>query len=482
MYRTILLIILLMFPIHNFLRGQNISKANISIMDINKIRNEIERYVNHEINEWQTQGKYENTNDYKKRVTSRTRNAKIEYLLNKRINEIANEVINLNIQRTEYDPDNEVYKIFFIGLPQIYLQVPVKNGEALSFDKNINQFVFYSSIYTLTDEGFALLELTLRNPQNLKSYKYNYQNKLIFKRNKVELTFEPVRINTGEFRINVTEEEGFVSIVEEINVDRDLPKSRMSQPNAVAVVIGNRDYQKISSVAYAVNDARSVKKYLINVMGFREGNILYYENVSKADFEEIFGLHEFHEARLYNMIKPNISDVFIFYSGHGAPGLRNLKGYFVPVDCDPNYLEFRGYSQETFYNNLSKLPAKSVTVIIDACFSGENVHQDISSILPKVQAPIFMIPNGVLLSSSRAQETSFWYNDQEHGLFTYFFLRALKDKLKSDSNKDGKISFKEIYDYLSSPTEGIPYFARRLHGKAQNPTIQGNAEKIIVKY
>ncbi len=266
------------------------------------------------------------------------------------------------------------------------------------------------------------------------------------------------------------------------DIDVDIPKTRFSNPNAVAVIIGNKDYQQLPSVDYAINDCMSMKNYLIHSMGFKEGNILLLQNISKTDFEEVFGNHEYYKGRLYNVIKPNISDVFIYYSGHGAPGLENNKSYFVPIDCNSSYLEFRGYSQEIFYSNLAKLPAKSVTIILDACFSGENIYDNISSILPKVKNPVFMIQNGVLLTSSSATEPSCWYNDQEHGLFTYFFLKAIKDKENSDTNRDGNLTFQEIYNYISSQTTGIPYYARRLHSKEQHPTIQGNNEKILVNY
>ena len=148
--------------------------------------------------------------------------------------------------------------------------------------------------------------------------------------------------------------------------------------------------------------------------------------------------------------------------------MENNKSYFVPIDCNSSYLEFRGYSQEIFYSNLAKLPAKSVTIILDACFSGENIYDNISSILPKVKNPVFMIQNGVLLTSSSATEPSCWYNDQEHGLFTYFFLKAIKDKENSDTNRDGNLTFQEIYNYISSQTTGIPYYARRLHSRTSN--------------
>ena len=459
-----------------------IQESDLIIINYQKIITDLEKHVNTEIREWQKQGKYENSAEYQNRVNSINREKKINEFTEKKINEIANEVINLNIREVEYDPDNEVYKLTFVGLPPIYMEVPISNQEAFSFEKNKNQLLFQEPIYTLTDTGFALLQLTIQNTNNWEKYQYSYLDNLTFKKTNVQITFEPVRIQIGAFAINTNEVVKDITIQNGINVDRDMPKTRMSQPNSVAIIIGNKNYQQTTPVDYALNDAESINNFLVNSLGYREGNILYKENISKADFEEIFGNQEFHEGRLFNMIKPNISDVFIYYSGHGAPGLRNNKGYFIPVECDPAYLEFRGYSLETFYLNLAKLPAKSVTVIVESCFSGENIHEDISSILPKIHDPVFMIPNGVLLSSSKATQPSCWYNDQEHGLFTYFLLRAIIDRHNSDTNNDSQLSFQEIFDYLSSQTEGIPYYARRLHAKEQHPTLQGNKEKILIEY
>ncbi len=455
---------------------------DVSLVNYPKIQNEIESYVNYKINKWQQQGKYESATEYYKRVTEENRGKKIEQLVSGKINEIARQIINLEIEQMEYDPDNEVFRIKFLGLSAIYVKVPRYNHQAQSLERNKDRLQFISPQYTLTDKGFALLSMTIKNPDLDRYYRYNYRDRLTFKRKRVTVAFEPVKINIGGFSVNTSETESVVTIDREIDVDRDLPRTRMSQPNAVAIIIGNKDYQNTNPVEYAINDARSIKNYLINSLGYKEGNILYKEDITKADFEEIFGNQEYHKGRLYNMIKQNVSDVFIYYSGHGAPGLENHKGYLVPVECDPQYLEFRGYSLETLYMNLSKLPAKSVTVVMDACFSGEDVHSNISSIIPKVQNPAFSIPNGVLLSSSEATEPSCWYNDQQHGLFTYFFLRAIKDSKNSDTNGDGQLTYQEIYDYISSPTEGIPYFSRRLQAKEQHPTLQGVSSKVFIRY
>ena len=67
------------------------------------------------------------------------------------------------------------------------------------------------------------------------------------------------------------------------------------------------------------------------------------------------------------------SDVVVFYSGHGVPGLKDRRGYLLPVDANPNTAEINGYPIDVLYANLSQLEeAKSVQVYLDACFSGDS--------------------------------------------------------------------------------------------------------------
>lgn len=267
------------------------------------------------------------------------------------------------------------------------------------------------------------------------------------------------------------------------DLDMNSIQTKNKNSNAFAVVIGNRDYQSTKKVSYAINDAQTIKKYLINVLGYNEGNIFYLENASKSNFETYFGTKENPQGKLYNNIKQGISDVFIYYAGHGAPGLKDNKGYFVPIDCDPQYVEQGGYSLDLFYNNISKLNAKSITVVMDACFSGAEIFNNISPIIITISNPIAVADNCVVLSSSTGSQVSSWYNDKQHGMFTYFFLKALQDKDKSDKNKDGKLSFQEIFDYVSDKTEGVPYYARSIHGVDQTPAIQGTGvNNIFIEY
>jgi uncharacterized caspase-like protein len=267
------------------------------------------------------------------------------------------------------------------------------------------------------------------------------------------------------------------------DIDKNLPNANGNNPNAIAVIIGNSNYANTKSVAYAISDAQSIKNYLINVMGFKEGNILFKENATLGDFNTLFGTKENQKGRLANTIKENISDVFVFYAGHGAPGLKDNKGYFVPVECNPNYVENSGYSLDVFYQNLAQLKAKSLTIVLDACFSGANVFDKISPLTIKVIDPVLTMKNAVVIASSSGTEVSTWYDEKQHGMFTYFFLKAIQDKEHSDKNKDGVLTYQELYDYVSDRNEGVPYQAARIHGIEQHPTITGDMkEKAFIKY
>ncbi|NNK86280.1 MAG: caspase family protein, partial [Desulfobacterales bacterium] len=149
-------------------------------------------------------------------------------------------------------------------------------------------------------------------------------------------------------------------------------KTNYQKPDAVAVVIGNRNYlnKDIPTAEFAHNDAEAIKRYLIETLGYREGNILFETDVTKTQMDMIFGIESDHRGILDSYIKPGKSDVFVYYSGHGAPNMITNEAYFVPTDANPAMMALTGYSLNTFYRNLSMLESKNITVVIDSCFSG----------------------------------------------------------------------------------------------------------------
>jgi len=227
-----------------------------------------------------------------------------------------------------------------------------------------------------------------------------------------------------------------------------------------------------------------VKSTILKALGYKEGNILYHPNATNAVFRSLFGSREIPEGRLAQLVKPGRSDVFVYYSGHGAPDLNDERGFFVPVDCAPGDVRLNGYPLDLFYQNLSRIEARSTTVVIDACFSGGSnqgmIIKEASPIGIRVTNPALELDNGVVFTSSGGDEISSWYPEKGHGLFTYFFLKGVQGA--ADANRDAHISAAELHAFVQDRSEGVPYMARALYqGRRQTPGLFGDRERVIVE-
>jgi hypothetical protein len=255
---------------------------------------------------------------------------------------------------------------------------------------------------------------------------------------------------------------------------------------SVALIIGNKSYfssgNSVPDVDYAINDAAAIKEYLIDAKGYKEGNIIYLENASQAQIISALGNEKSFKGKLYNWVRPQESDVFVYYSGHGAPSLTDGSGYLLPTNADPSTVELNGYSINTLYANLAKLPAKSVTVVIDACFSGSSQAGSITQKASSISLKPIVMPkkasNMNVLTATNIGEVASWDTESKHGLFTSYFLKAINgdaDKGKS-GNTDKKVSLSEIKKYLDLK---VTYMARRQYGREQNPQVSGDGDFVF---
>lgn len=256
-------------------------------------------------------------------------------------------------------------------------------------------------------------------------------------------------------------------------------------PNAVAVIIGNSQYLNgIPPVQFAANDAVVMRQYAEKALGVRPGNILMLNNATNSQLRTTFGDQGRPNGRLRNMIRPGVTEVFVFYSGHGAPDAAERKAYIMPVDADASLLALTGYSVDVLYENLAAIGAKHVTVVIDACFSGATGGGDM---LIKSASPIgiqvndpaqrFQGGNATIIAAAEGQQLANWYDEKNHGLLTYFFLKGMQGGADRDQN--GEVSVAEMRAFLTDPAYGIPYEARRLHSRDQTPQVFGSGERTL---
>jgi len=167
--------------------------------------------------------------------------------------------------------------------------------------------------------------------------------------------------------------------------------------------------------------------------------------------------------------------VTVFYSGHGVSGLQDKRGYLLPVDANPDTPEINGYPVDVLYENLSKPEAKSVTVYLDACFSGESEQ----GMLIRSASPVFVqasMPETAgsmtVLTAASAEQVASWDEENKHGLFTWHLLQALRGAADEDpfGNGDGTVTVAETQAYLD---EEMSYAARRRFRRIQTASVQG---------
>jgi len=256
------------------------------------------------------------------------------------------------------------------------------------------------------------------------------------------------------------------------------PATGLRNPDAVAVVIGNQNYSRgeVPSVDFAGRDADAMRKFLVQTFGFRVENIIFEKDASFTTLTRIFGGATDPNGQLASYVKSDgSSDVFIFYSGHGAPDPGTGTAYLVSSDADPQAIRLTGYPMRQLQTNLAQVPARSITMVLDACFSGladrGTLLKGISPLSLRVENPVLTHPNSVILTASQATQVSSWYDTQRHGLFTYVLLDAMA-KAMSPATGTGQPSAKELAGIVSPEVQRL---SRRLRQREQTPQVFGSA-------
>ena len=254
--------------------------------------------------------------------------------------------------------------------------------------------------------------------------------------------------------------------------------------DAVAVIIGNRTYihPDVPEVAFAHNDAAAMRRYVMDVLGVQERNIIHLRDASQGDLERALGNERSHKGDMWRLVRKGRSDVFVFYSGHGMPGLDDGRAYLLPSDADPVRAEINGYPLDVLYKNLEKLKARSVFVAVDACFSGSSHKGTLAPAASITIAPVqkSIVPDGMtVLTAAGPTEIASWDLDAQHGLFTEQLLRAVYgagDAAEFGGNWDGQVTADEVKRYLD---EEMTYAAKRILGRDQTATLNGNSQRVL---
>ena len=246
------------------------------------------------------------------------------------------------------------------------------------------------------------------------------------------------------------------------DVDINLPENPATNEHTFAVIFANENYQEEVKVEYALNDGEMFKTYCNKVLGIPADNIHIRKDATLNNMRaEITWMQQV--AKAYK----GQAHFIVFYAGHGIPDEKTGTSYLLPVDGKGTMLS-TGYSLANFYQQLGEMEAQNITVFMDACFSGSKRGDGMLAsargvaIKAKPQAPKGKM---VVFSAAQGDETAYPFKEKEHGLFTYYLLKKLKET-------KGNVSFEDLGNYVSDQVSRKSIVA---NGKSQTPAVVPSA-------
>ena len=246
--------------------------------------------------------------------------------------------------------------------------------------------------------------------------------------------------------------------------------------NSIALIVGISKYNNAPEAKYADRDANYFHDFAENVLGITDTNIKLVSNNSANNV----ALKKALKIWLKGYSEPNQSDIYIFFAGHGLASTDGKELYLLPYDGEPRLLEDTALLRSEIFETLQSINPKSVTIFLDACYSGQTREKDM--ILADAR-PIAIVPmesdipeNFTVFSASSGSEISGSLPEADHGLFSYFLMKGLEGD--ADANNDKKITNGELHSYVRS---NVSRQAVRL-GREQTPQLQGDENRVLVEF
>lgn len=418
----------------------------------------VTEYINSEIVKWLEKGKYETSTAYQARVNESSRKKKLEELSNNAVQMVAPKFCDLKNITTEYDADNQTFKINAKGLPPFYVKVPVTEAE--SFDKSIASIQFQNTQFALgKDNRFFLQKATVKNPNNGKVYNFSSTDQAVFAYTQLNMNFDPLQVNvqTSQTGQSVQTETKKVSVGLS-EVDTNIPVNPQTNNKTFVVIIANENYQKEVKVKFATNDGKIFKEYCEKTLGIPSKNIHFAADATFGNMKsEIKWISDVIAA--YN----GQAKVIFYYAGHGMPNESDKSAYLLPVDGFSSDFE-TAIKLNDLYSRLTVNPSQNVTFILDACFSGSARDNGMLAeargvkVKPKTE---ILSGNSIVFSAATGDETAYPFAEQQHGLFTYFLLKKLKET-------KGDVTYKDLFSYIQT---NVGQQSIVVNQKSQSPQI-----------
>lgn len=408
--------------------------------------------VNSRMADWQKKKDYETAQQWKERVTPENREKKLDEVIdNVRKNYIAAYTTNMvKGNLGVYDTDYGTYPVSIDGLGRIYAKVPAEEAEL--FKGYWNQIQLEPQ-YGVIDDQLAILSCQFKLGdkvyQSASSFKNDGSSEFLANLPPLEIDLHGgSAARTANSQLEVVDNA----------LDINIPETNEENKKTFAVIIGNENYERVTKVKYALNDAKVFASYCKKTLGLPKENIRVYRDATfgtmLSALDDIKSIASAFEGDL---------NVIFYYAGHGVPSESDKAAYLLPVDASGQNTEVC-LSTKRLYDTLDGLHAKRVLVFMDACFSGaqrgDGMLASARGVALKVKQDA---PKGnmVVFSAATGDETAYPYKEKGHGLFTYYLLKKLQDT-------KGDVTLGELSEYVNKEVRRQSVV---INHKSQSPTV-----------
>ena len=186
-----------------------------------------------------------------------------------------------------------------------------------------------------------------------------------------------------------------------------------------ALVIGNNNYQKLPDLVTAIADAKAVSEVLKSGYGFVVTLLL------DATESDVFrALQKFRNTMTAD------DSLLIYYAGHGILDEEADRGYWLPVDADPDF-KADWISNADLTDALKTFSSDHVMVVADSCYSGAlargiSAKAASSGNQRKLFKRLFGKRSRTVLTSGGLEPVSDG-GGGKHSVFAKAFLQALRE-------------------------------------------------------
>ena len=429
----------------------------------------VQRFVEQHIETWQQRGEFEPTAGYQERVNEQTRNAQVQKLTDEALAEFKNlytQSINWqNLELGKYDADNQTFLISSQQLGDIAVNIPL--ADAPAFRDNWSKVKFEKQDYYVNDDKLVFAKTDIVCPQG-KRYTYDSKESTVYYADNIKYNFDPIEVEVRQdnVRTEQTRIESREMSVGKADVAVNIPVNPQTNDKTFALIIANENYRRESNVPFAINDGSTFKEYCEKTLGIPSRNIHFAKDATFGEIRsEINWLKQVIEAFRGE------AKVIFYYAGHGMPDEKDRNAYILPVDGFSTDFE-TAIKLDFLYSALTQHSSQSVTVFLDACFSGAN-RDDKMLVAETGQRGVRVRPredvlkgNIVVISAASGDETAFPYQEKQHGMFTYFLLQKLQET-------KGNVDLNTLSNHIIN---NVRQQSVLLNNKSQTPNVSTSAE------